>query len=89
MMHHVLMVVTFVVDPPVGGHHIRQSSDISPISGQRPRVKTNGHFTPHLRSTETATQTTPKSLSLSNVHSGKCSSLICIYTCTENTELAF
>ncbi|XP_078333693.1 protein TANC2-like isoform X6 [Crassostrea virginica] len=57
-------------NPPVGGHHIRQSSDISPISGQRPRVKTNGHFTPHLRSTETATQTTPKSLSLSNVHSG-------------------
>ncbi|XP_052672765.1 protein TANC2-like isoform X4 [Crassostrea angulata] len=53
-------------NPTEAGHHIRQSSDISPYS--RVRVKTNGHFTPHMKSSETATQTTPKSFSLSNMH---------------------
>ncbi|XP_052694693.1 protein TANC2-like isoform X4 [Crassostrea angulata] len=53
-------------NPTEAGHHIRQSSDISPYS--RVRVKTNGHFTPHMKSSETATQTTPKSFTLSNMH---------------------
>ncbi|XP_062566416.1 protein TANC2-like isoform X2 [Saccostrea cucullata] len=58
-------------NPTGAGHHIRQSSDISPYS-HRPRMKTNGHFTPQMR-TEISTQTTPSkstptSLSLSNVY---------------------
>lgn len=67
-------------DPTEAGHHIRQSSDISPYS--RVRVKTNGHFTPHMKSSETATQTTPKSFSLSNMHTSKLSGpwhTYCIY----------
>ncbi|XP_061180864.1 protein TANC2-like isoform X2 [Saccostrea echinata] len=60
-------------NPTGAGHHIRQSSDISPYSN-RPRMKTNGHFTPQMR-TEISTQTTPSkstptSLSLSNVYHG-------------------
>ncbi|XP_055997188.1 protein TANC2-like isoform X5 [Ostrea edulis] len=57
-------------NPTGAGHHLRQSSDISPFNN-RPRMKTNGHFTPLMRS-EISTQTTPKSLSLSNMYnSGK------------------